>query len=99
MTPLELPAAPGLEPMARVRCEVGALVSLGSGPLGERRYVPLTGGSVEGPGLAGSIVPGGVDWQINRADGVLEISAHYVVRTHDGALVEVQSQGLRHGRT
>ena len=32
-----------------------------------------------------------------RADGALEIAAHYVIRTHDGALVEVQSNGLRHG--
>jgi hypothetical protein len=34
-----------------VRCEVGALVTLGPAPLGERRYVPLLGGSVQGPGL------------------------------------------------
>jgi Protein of unknown function (DUF3237) len=30
-------------------------------------------------------------------DGVLEIAAHYVIRTADGALIEVQSNGLRHG--
>jgi hypothetical protein len=83
--------------MAQVRCEVGALVSLGAAPLGERRYVPLTGGTVVGPELNGEIVPGGVDWQIARADGALQISAHYVIRTPDGALVEVQSDGLRHG--
>jgi hypothetical protein len=86
-----------LVPMTQVRCEVGALVSLGAAPLGERRYVPLTGGTVVGPELNGEIVPGGVDWQIARADGALQISAHYVVRTPDGALVEVQSDGLRHG--
>ena len=89
---------PALQPMCRVVCEVGELVSLG-GPAkhGERRYVPLLGGTVEGPELSGSILPGGVDWQVLRADGVLEIAAHYVIRTPDGALVEVQSDGLRHG--
>ena len=97
MTPQPTPAAPGLVRMAQVRCEVGALVSLGAAPLGERRYVPLTGGTVVGPELNGEIVPGGVDWQIARADGALQISAHYVIRTPDGALVEVQSDGLRHG--
>ena len=91
------PAAPGLVPMAQVRCDVGPLVSLGPAPLGERRYVPLLGGSVEGPELNGEVVPGGIDWQIQRADGALQISAHYVIRTPDGALVEVQSDGLRHG--
>ena len=39
----------------------------------------------------------GVDWQVQRADGVTDISARYVIRTTDGALVEVQSDGMRHG--
>jgi Protein of unknown function (DUF3237) len=92
---------PGLVLMAQVRCEVGAVQSLGvnvSGEAsGERRWVPLTGGTVSGPELQGRIVEGGVDWQLLRADGVLEISAHYVVATDDGAFVEVTSKGLRHG--
>ena len=92
-----LPPAPALIPMTQVRCEVGELVTLGAAPHGERRYVPLGGGSVAGPELNGAIVEGGVDWQLNRADGVLEIAAHYVVRTEDGALVEIRSDGLRHG--
>ncbi len=97
MTPAPLAAAPSLAPMAQVRCEVGQLVTLGQGPYGERRYVPLLGGTVEGPELSGTIEPGGVDWQVARADGALDIGAHYVVRTIDGALIEVQSNGLRHG--
>lgn len=91
------PTPPALLPMMQVRCEVDALVSLGTGPCGERRYVPLAGGSVVGPELNGTVVAGGVDWQLARADGVLEIGAHYVIRSTDGALVEVRSDGLRHG--
>jgi hypothetical protein len=93
----DFPAAPALVPMTQIRCEVGALVTLGAAPLGERRYVPLGGGSVRGPELNGTLVEGGVDWQVNRADGVLDIAAHYVIRTTDGALIEVQSDGMRHG--
>lgn len=92
-----LPPPPALLPMTHIRCEVGALVTLGPAPLGDRRYVPLLGGSVQGPELNGSIEAGGVDWQINRSDGALEIAAHYVIVTPDGARVEVQSNGLRHG--
>ncbi len=91
------PAPPQLMPMTQVRCEVGALVSLGVAKHGERRYVPLLGGTVRGPELNGTIVEGGVDWQVSRADGVLDIAAHYVIRADDGALIEVQSDGLRHG--
>ena len=92
-----LPPAPALLPMARIRIRVSALISLGPAPTGERRYVPLGAGTVTGPELKGRIVPGGVDWQLRRDDGVLQIAAHYVIRTDDGALVEVQSDGLRHG--
>ena len=82
----ELPAPPALLPMTQIRCEVGALVSLGPAKYGERRYVPLSGGTVAGPELNGTIVEGGVDWQIARQDGVLDIAAHYVIRTADGAI-------------
>jgi hypothetical protein len=83
--------------MTQVRCDVQELVTLGAGPWGERRYVPLGGGTVIGPELNGTLVEGGVDWQVNRADGVLDIAAHYVIRADDGALIEVRSDGMRHG--
>ena len=92
-----LPAPPALLPMTQIRCEVGELVSLGPGKHGERHYVQLGSGTVRGPELNGRLVEGGIDWQVNRADGVLDIAAHYVIRAHDGALIEVQSDGMRHG--
>ena len=88
---------PALLPMTKIVCEVGPLATLGAAPRGERRYVPLGGGTVQGPELNGRLIEGGVDWQLLRADGVLEIEAHYVLRLDDGALVEVGSSGLRHG--
>lgn len=92
-----LPPPPPLLPMMQIRCEVGPLVSLGVAKHGERRYVALGGGTVSGPELNGTLVEGGVDWQIRRNDDVLEIAAHYVIRADDGGLIEVQSDGLRHG--
>lgn len=91
------PPPPALVPMTQVRCEVGALVTLGPAKYGERRYVPLGFGHARGPELNGTLVEGGIDWQVARADGVLDIAAHYVIRTDDGALVEIQSDGMRHG--
>jgi hypothetical protein len=95
--PVEAPIAPPLTYFTQVSCDVGELLSLGAAPLGERRCVPLLGGTVRGPGLNGRILPGGTDWQWNRSDGALEIAAHYIVETTDGARIEVQSNGLRHG--
>ncbi len=76
--------------------EVGELVSLGFGPLGERRRVDILGGTFEGPRMKGTVVPG-ADWQLLRKDGVLELDARYALRDASGALVHVLSQGMRHG--
>ncbi len=95
MTTTRLPAPPALVPMTHIDCQVAAIQTLGAAPGGERRFVPLLGGRVEGPELNGHIVAGGVDWQWLRADGVIDIAAHYAIRTDDGALVEVRSEGVR----
>lgn len=88
---------PSLSLLCTIECEVDEIVSLGPAPAGERRFVPLGRGRVAGPVLNGELIAGGVDWQWRRADGTLEIDAHYALRLADGAVVEVQSVGLRHG--
>ncbi len=84
-------------PLCRFEIHVAPIVSLGAIPSSERRYVPLLKGIVSGEQLQGRILSGGVDWQTLRADGVLEIDAHYVIEAAGGALIEVHSVGLRHG--
>jgi len=97
MQDMTFPDFPTPTPLCRIVCDVGPLVSLGHAPLGERRFVQLLGGRVQGPHFEGVVMQGGVDWQIARADGVLEIDARYVLELGDGARVEVESRGLRHG--
>ena len=43
--------------LCRIAVEVGPLVRVGPGPYGERRFVPITGGRVEGPTMTGVVVP------------------------------------------
>ena len=88
--------APHLEFVAEFRVEVGTPLLLGTGPLGERRMVPILGGRVSGPRLAGEVLPGGADHQLIRPDGVAEIEARYALRLDDGATVYVVNRGLRH---
>jgi hypothetical protein len=40
---------------------------------------------------------GGADWQILRSDGALELDARYAIKDARGAVVQVLSQGYRHG--
>lgn len=86
-----------LRPFCRITARVDPVVSIGPGAHGERRFVPIVGGSVEGEQIRGEVLAGGVDWQVQRADGTLEIAAHYVLRADDGSLIEIQSNGYRHG--
>lgn len=89
--------APALRHLCRITARVSPLVTLGDGPYGERRYVPIIGGEVQGEALSGEVLAGGVDWQVQRRDGTLDISAQYVIRTSDGGLIEVESRGYRRG--
>ena len=93
---MSIAAAPQLEHLMAISAEVGDLVSMGSAPLGERRVVYITGGTFAGRGMRGKVL-GGADWQILRRDGAIELDARYALGDERGGVVQVVSQGLRHG--
>ncbi len=85
-----------LEPLLAIVVRVDPPVDLGAQPVGARRVIPFVGGTFTGrDGLSGTIAPGGADWQTLRDDGVLDIGAHYALRTDDGEAIEVLSTGVR----
>jgi hypothetical protein len=85
------------EPIFRIRAELGEMQHFGQTPYGERRVIDITGGTVEGPRVKGRILPGGADWQIVRADGVIDLDARYTIECEGGGRILVVSQGMRHG--
>jgi Protein of unknown function (DUF3237) len=86
-----------LSPVFTAWVDVGVPMELGALASGRRRIVPITGGSVDGPRLTASVLPGGADWQIIRADGTAEVVARYTLRTGDGTMISVVNKGLRRG--
>jgi hypothetical protein len=86
-----------VRPLFEAEVELAGILSLGPTPLGERRVVNILGGAFRGERLTGRIRPGGADWQIVRRDGAADIDARYTLGTAGGALIQVTSQGLRHG--
>ena len=68
-------------------------IPVGKTPLGTRNIVPITGGTFEGPNIHGTIMPGGWDWQLIREDGCVHIKADYMIKTDDGAIINVVNQG------
>jgi hypothetical protein len=80
--------------IARVRARIGEFIEVGEVVGGQRRVIPITGGSVEGPDLIGEVVALGADWNLVRTDGAETVSARYLIRTHDGVLLTVLNEGV-----
>ena len=85
------------EPILRITAELADIQQFGKTPIGERRVINILGGSVEGPRLTGTILPGGADWQFIRADGAAHVEARYTIQSDTGAYILVSSEGVRHG--
>jgi hypothetical protein len=75
---------------------IGQTIILGESKRGLRRVIPITGGSFEGPDIHGEVLPGGEDWQLVRPDGDTELYARYLLKTHDGFIIQVINQVLIH---
>ena len=89
---------PHLTRVYRLEATLGQPLALGERPQGQRRIVPLTGGTSTGPELRGKLLPGAsADWQTVLPDGTALGDIRYTLQTDAGALLYVQSRGVRHG--
>lgn len=93
---MELPK-PKLEHACTLEVELADIRSMGSGRAGERRIIPIIGGTVSGKELSGRILNVGADWQTVFANGMAELDTRYAMETHDGATIEIVNYGFRHG--
>lgn len=91
-----IPPAPTLTYVMTLRVHVGDPVDFGHVPRGRRRVIPILGGTFEGPNIQGTVLPGGADWQIVRADGLAELDTRYTLQADNGSLIYIQNAGIRH---
>ena len=88
-------AIPKLEFAFEERVTLDPGVVLGDTALGRRQYIPITGGTVAGPKLRGTVVPGGWDFQLTyAASGCTQLSADYFLKADDGTLIHVFNEAL-----
>lgn len=66
----------------------------GETDLGQRQYIPITGGKVAGPKLQGEVIPGGWDYQLRHPGGCNSLSADYFLRASDGTIIHVLNQAF-----
>jgi hypothetical protein len=69
-------------------------MTFGPTPEGQRRVIPITGGTFRGPRLRGEVVANGADWNLSRTDGAGSVDAAYYLKTDDGVLIRVVNQGV-----
>ena len=93
---MDLPL-PGLEHVCDLSVTLDPIREMGAGRAGQRRIIPIVGGTVSGPQLNGRILNLGADWQTIFADGLAELDTRYAMETDDGALIEIINYGYRHG--
>jgi hypothetical protein len=80
-----------------IEAAISEALPMGPSVDGERRSIPITGGtfsgSHNGEAIKGEVVPGGADYQVSRGDGTTFITAVYMIKTDDGALINVSNEG------
>lgn len=86
---------PDLEFVCTLNVQIAKAIVVGETARGVRRIIPITGGTFDGPKMRGTIVDGGADWQIIRADGVAEIEALYTLKTDDSTFIYIRNPGMR----
>jgi len=91
----KMPTPPALEFAFEVIAQVAPPDKI-STQAGERRIIPVTGGTFAGPDIKGKVLPGGADYQVIHPDGFTEVEAHYVIETDRGERVYVTNIGMRH---
>lgn len=57
-------------------------------------FTPITGGTVAGPRLNGTVIPGGGDWAIERRGVAVDLDARYLIRADDGAVIDIVNRGF-----
>ena len=82
-------------PLMTLRLSTAPTQNIGDGPHGTRLTFPIIGGSFDGDRLRGKVLPGGDDWVVKRADGVLELDLRITLETEDGALIHMTFEGIR----
>ena len=85
---------PQLEFALQLKVTLGEAYGIDNTQHGHRTVIPITGGTFEGPGIKGTIINGGADYQLNAPDGRTELEAIYCIKTDDGIYIHVRNRGI-----
>jgi hypothetical protein len=72
---------------------------VGKTPYGQRDAFVFQEGTVSGEKIQGSVMPGGLDFQLSFSNGGMEIEEIFVLRTSDGKYIYMRSAGTAADRS
>jgi hypothetical protein len=99
---VDLPAAarvPRFEFVYECDATLSPAIEMGKTVEGQRRIIPITGGTVRGPRIRAELLNGGWDWNLSRSDGAGSVEAAYYMKTDDGVLIRIVNKGVGGGGT
>jgi hypothetical protein len=88
---------PKFEFVYECQATLSPAVEMGKTVEGQRRIIPITGGSVRGPKIRAELLEGGWDWNLSRNDGAGSVDAAYYMKTDDGVLIRIVNKGVGGG--
>ncbi len=68
-------------------------IRMGTTPHGTRTILYVTGGTIEGPKIKATVLPGGGDWLLGRPDGTNVMDVRAVACTDDGQIIYTYYRG------
>jgi hypothetical protein len=77
-----------------VAFQISATHDVGDTPYGHRRLLDVKGGTITGDKLKGSVVTGGLEYELTLSNGVVELQGINILKTSDNALIFVRSCGV-----
>lgn len=86
---------PQLRFFADLLVHVATPMEVGQTVHGQRRVIPILGGSVQGQGWTARVLPGGADFQLIVNSRMAELDARYCVETDGGDLIYVTNRAIR----
>lgn len=79
-----------------LKVKVGDPILIGSCvKSGRRQLIPILEGEVVGEKINGKVLPGGVDSQVIKVNGVCELSARYAIKLDNGESIYIENNGIR----
>jgi hypothetical protein len=88
-------AAPALTLFADLTVQVGAPIEVGAVGHGQRRVIPILGGTCVARDWSARVLAGGADFQLIVNERMARLEARYVLETDAGDRIYVQNDAVR----